>query len=457
MNDQSDSQNELNKVLKKIQEIVKESADGDYIYRGEPECNPKVSSNLYREYEKEIEDDSFDIKVVQQGILNEAREYISETASDIEVLTELQHHGGKTNLIDFTADYLVALFFASDEFHDKPGRLVLLEKQSEVYEVMQPVKLINRVTTQKSIFVQADTGFINSREYKVIYIPEHLKTYMLDYLQKHHDISTKTIYNDLQGFIDNRRIHRSAYTEFYRGLTCQKRGDVAETFKEKHDHYGTAIKYYSEALKLNPQMFEAYHNRGIVYSEKEEYDEALQDLSTTIENNPNDAKAYYNRGVVYLRRTEYDKALHDFNTTIENNPNDAKTYRNRGLIYIIKDEPDMATQDFSKAIELEPDNPEAYVYRGGTYLITSEPDKATQDFSKAIELEPDNSEAYCNRGEAWLHLKEWEKARMDLTFAKDNGYDIITSFHNDYESVENFEQKNGFQLPEDIAVMLRQQ
>ena len=38
MNDKSDSQNELNRVLEKIQEIVEKSADGDYIYRGEPEC-----------------------------------------------------------------------------------------------------------------------------------------------------------------------------------------------------------------------------------------------------------------------------------------------------------------------------------------------------------------------------------------------------------------------------------
>ena len=52
MNDKSDSQNELNGVMKKIQEIVEKSAGGDYIYRGEPECYKeapyygKVSSNL---------------------------------------------------------------------------------------------------------------------------------------------------------------------------------------------------------------------------------------------------------------------------------------------------------------------------------------------------------------------------------------------------------------------------
>ena len=51
--------------------------------------------------------------------------------TDFEILTEIQHYGGKTNLIDFTIDYLVALFFACDGHHDKDGR-VILQKADEI-------------------------------------------------------------------------------------------------------------------------------------------------------------------------------------------------------------------------------------------------------------------------------------------------------------------------------------
>ena len=34
------------------------------------------------------------------------------------------------------------------------------------------------------------------------------------------------------------------------------------------------------------------------------------------------------------------------------------------------------------------------------------------------------------------------------------GADIIAALHNDYASVEDFEQKTGIQLPEDIVEML---
>ena len=47
----STQQTELNRILEIIGKIVKISAEGDYIYRGEPECYEKVSSNLWRELE----------------------------------------------------------------------------------------------------------------------------------------------------------------------------------------------------------------------------------------------------------------------------------------------------------------------------------------------------------------------------------------------------------------------
>jgi len=90
------------------------------------------------------------------------------------------------------------------------------------------------------------------------------------------------------------------------------------------------------------------------------------------------------------------------------------------------------------------------------YYRNNEYDKATSDFSNVIELNPNSREAYCNRGEAWLHLKEWKKAKTDLITARDKGVDIIAAFRSDYESVEDFEQKNDIQLPEDIKAMLTQ-
>ena len=55
-------ENDLSKVKEKINEIEEKSADGGYIFRGERQCNDKVSSNLYRD---------FDVEDIQEFDINE--------------------------------------------------------------------------------------------------------------------------------------------------------------------------------------------------------------------------------------------------------------------------------------------------------------------------------------------------------------------------------------------------
>ena len=207
----SEGQDKIPDIRALLQEIEEKSFDDDYIYRGEPEHYEEISSSLYRQY-RDIDVEPFNIEVVQKEILNKAKEYTQET-NEFEILAELQHHGGKTNLIDFTTDYRIALFFACDGFHDKDGRLILQRREAIRDQIKRPQNPVNRVIAQKSVFVQPPKGFVEPDA--EIDIPKNLKQPILDHLRKYHGISTETIYNDLHGFIKNQGIHQSAYTAFY--------------------------------------------------------------------------------------------------------------------------------------------------------------------------------------------------------------------------------------------------
>ena len=387
MNEQSDSPNELNRVLEKIQEIVEKSADGDYIYRGEPECYKeapyygKVSSTLYRHYKTTwAMGFDLDIEEIQTRVLDEAKEHIPETVCDFEILTELQHYGGKTNLIDFSADYHIAIFFACDGSPGRNGRLIL-QKRNEIGGLVEkprePNKPINRIIGQKSIFIRPYKGFIEPDPEDVVYIQRNLKIPMLEYLRKYHNISTKTIYNDLHGFIRTQNIHHRANEEFYSALICGK--------QHKDER---AIDHYTNALEMNPQMDSAYYNRGLAYARIGEFDKAIEDYNIVINRNSEDAHAYNERGEVLLYQGEFNKAI--------------------------------------------------------------------KDYTMAIKLKPDYGFFYLNRSKAWLNLQDWKRAKSDLTIARKNGFNSIGLFHKDYESVEDFEQKNNVSLPEDLAAMLWQ-
>ena len=102
---------ELDAVLAKIEEIVKASSEGGFLYRGENEIFEHVSSGLFRRYHPNRTDSS-NIEIFQTKILEEARRFTADKDED-DILSQLQHfESGLTNLIDFTTDYLIALFFA---------------------------------------------------------------------------------------------------------------------------------------------------------------------------------------------------------------------------------------------------------------------------------------------------------------------------------------------------------
>ena len=424
----STQQKRLNEVLEKINEIARVSATGNYIYRGEPAhyqeapYNGRVTSGLYRQYlENDIEAEHFDVAVVQADILRAAHEYTPHKMDDFEILATLQHFGDKTNLIDFTTDYLVALFFACDGNPKKPGRVILLPREPEgdpeAYEVKKPPRTIRRAETQKSIFVEAPKGVVEPDRIVIVTIPAHLKSALLDYLRNHHDISTKTIYNDLQGFIENRGLHENAYTEFYTGLTYQERADSAKTEVERQEGHEDAIIYYEAAIDKNPEYAEAYNNRGSAYAQKGDFDTAIQDFSKAIALNPEYALAYSNRGGAYAQKGDFDTAIQDFSKAIALNPDLADAYYNRGVAYADKGEVDTALQDYTKAIALAPENAKAYNNRGIAHAATGDFAAAIEDYTKAIELAPDLAEVYNNRGNAYAKKGDFAAAIADYNKA----------------------------------------
>ena len=434
MSNRSNTSNDKPKTIEDIiREIETKSKGGGYIYRGERKCNPNVSSKLYRDFE--IEAEHFNIELVQKEMLVAAKRHTGdlphdyrvdvtlspkEESIDFEILTEIQHYGGKTNLIDFTTDYFIALFFACDGRYGEDGR-VILQKTDEINDMIaHPQNPRHRVIVQKSVFIRPPLGFIEPDENDIVTIPANLKQQILEHLRDYHGISTEVIYNDLYGFIRNQDFHGDAYTHFYRGFACGNRGDQETTIEGKKTEYENAIKHFTDAIRRKPDLGNAYFNRGVTYAFIGEFDDAIRDFGMVIQLQPDHVGAYYNIGNAYLDKGEFDNAIEDFN----------------------------------KAIELDSYYLNAYYNRGFAYLKKGEFDDAIKDYTKAIQLKSESSVAYCNRGEAWLHLQEWDKAKSDLITAKDMGADIIASFHNDYEGVEDFEQKTGIQLPEDIVALL---
>ena len=320
-----------------ISEIEEKAADGNYIYRGEPECHCRVSSSLWRQFQcrstfASYDRTDFDYYTLQGAYLRDARQYGKDHhQDDFELASKLQHVGGNTNLIDFTKCYLVALFFACDGSSNKPGRVILFEltedKRSR-YKIKVPQHPKNRVTAQKSIFVQHDKGFIEEGDIeKIIYIRPSFKQPILTYLREKHCIYTQKIYNDLQGYIKHQQNHHDAYSEYGRGVLCYSHSANNSEALNSNTGVRTAIEHFSNAIELYPDFVEAHLWRANIYLWTKDFDKAIKGYTKVIE-------------------------LGDFTSVIEFDPDCASVYFRRGEAYFKKGCSARAEQDLIRAIEL---------------------------------------------------------------------------------------------------------
>ncbi len=397
-----------------ITDLEEKCKDGDYIFRGTNEIysgeKDGINSSLYRETKKNF-NEKYLLKYlpisIEKETVERARRRLSDSRSNIEILTDIQHFGGKTTLIDFSRNLYIALFFACNGKGKEKGEVILLRtngisKHLDInYEKREAIAIIDppltkssriRVTAQHSVFVRSPYGYIDQERCKFTTVEFNRKKGILEYLRKFHHISDETIYKDLIGFIDNEEKHSKARSLFHKAVYLEK--------EEKQYREGIEyIEYYNQAIELKPDFPEAYNNRGNAkYDSREDDKGAIKDYDQAIKLKPDFPEAYYNRGLAKYTLGKPQEAIEDYNQAIKLKPDYAKAYNSRGLAKYTLGKPQEAIEDYDKVIELKPDFPEAYNRRGLAKYTLGKPQEAIEDFSQAIKLKPDFPEAYNNRG-----------------------------------------------------------
>lgn len=448
---QSNSQNKsINDIFQEIEQKAKDNHRR--IYRGESnKCFEQVSSGLYRVYGQRLETKN-PINVfgkMQEMISKRAKEYLNETIG-FNILAQIQHYGGKTNLIDFTTDYLIALFFACDRTHDKDGRVILLSKEStEDYTVKEMPSIINRAASQKSVLVEPTKGFIDSKHYDIVEIPKELKRDILIYLQRFHGISPKRVYDDIHGYIQSLEWDQSSYEEWLNGNGYEKQESDEE-----------AIDAYTRAIGQKLDFFECYNDRGRLHCKMGAYEKALDDYNMAIELNPDNVDSYYHRGSLHYEMGAYRKAIDDYSTAIKLSPDDdnVEFYHQRGRAHFKKDELNMALTDLRKAMDLKSDNfvikCDFYHVEGCNYFKTGALDLALASYNEAIKMKSDTAVFYLDRGTLYLKRGEENLAIEDYKKWRDLGdeknIDVLLNY------LEQYTPKYSVELPEHIKAKLRE-
>jgi tetratricopeptide (TPR) repeat protein len=94
------------------------------------------------------------------------------------------------------------------------------------------------------------------------------------------------------------------------------------------------IEDYDNALRLNPNIADAYNNRGVAKKHLGRFSEAIADYDQAILLKPDFAVAYFNRGDAKKALGQYENALKDFDKAIELRPNLPQPYGNKGCTLV---------------------------------------------------------------------------------------------------------------------------
>ncbi|HCK65669.1 MAG TPA: hypothetical protein DHW49_05340 [Anaerolineae bacterium] len=101
---------------------------------------------------------------------------------------------------------------------------------------------------------------------------------------------------------------------------------------DENKNFEEALRCYTEAIKLDPNLYVAYNNLGNLFKVKKNYEKAEIAYRKAIELNSSDAAVYSNFGVFLNDLERYTEAETMHRKAIELNPSDSTSHFNLGTL-----------------------------------------------------------------------------------------------------------------------------
>ena len=476
----------MDRIIALTSEVLRKSTRGPYVYRGEPECYEVVSSQLFRAF-AENEDEMFDLRKVERDIALQANDYVAQRSSSSirrahhqgandDILAEIQHFGGATNLIDFTDDYLIALFFASAGDHRTDGRIVLHLARSA--NVVRPKRANSRAVFQKSVMVRSTRGFLVPDDEETVIVPADLKADIREFLEHCHGISEKRVYDDIHGFIRNQNVatpwvvqSRARRSEFRLEMPELNLQLVTSLIKIRQ---GVVALHYFHQIGMEY----AEHSGSIFVLDANNHDGVSQEryvlalhpcevvdlMTASIEDGGRCVtfeEAYCWRGRAHVFTGSIELAEADFAKALERSDVPLEAYHGRANVRTLQGNESAAIADLEEALRMSPTHVAANIDLGTVHLKAGRTDQATKHFDVAVEHAGAGThgavpfmDSHFYRGVARCVQKDWHRATEDFQKARPTGLRVARSFRNIFGGIAKFESLYRVRLPSTVKAEL---
>jgi tetratricopeptide (TPR) repeat protein len=210
--------------------------------------------------------------------------------------------------------------------------------------------------------------------------------------------------------------------------------DLGEEYMQTHD-YGAAIAPLKRALELRPDLEQghldlgyallaqgfaaeaiphlerahAIEALGIADTETGQYQDAIKNLSEGLAKHPSNPDLLY-----YMGRAGGLLSKHAMDTLIAAYPDSARTHQAMAENYYVLRQMPQAENEFRAALRERPDIPRVHLELGLVYAGAAQWPKAEEEFRAETKLQPGDSEASYRLGSALLQEGKIHEARVEL-------------------------------------------
>jgi tetratricopeptide (TPR) repeat protein len=151
-----------------------------------------------------------------------------------------------------------------------------------------------------------------------------------------------------------------------------------------------AIDVLSQAVKLNPDLAEAWFRLGIAYGLAEKRDETL---ATNENENVDDNSTSGKKASKPNSEKAFEKAVAAYKKIVAANEEDHLSYFNLGRAYNKLNEDEEAAKALKQAVKLNPEDTEYQTELGAILIKLAQYREAIPPLKKALELDPENIRA----------------------------------------------------------------
>ncbi len=166
------------------------------------------------------------------------------------------------------------------------------------------------------------------------------------------------------------------------------------------DKFNKAIDQFKSVLKKNPDFYKPYYGLGVIYYLKNQFNEAIRRFERVLKLAPDHDRSLYYLGRVYVKMGSIEKGLDLLNRSAEINPNYAPTHYYIGIANLERGWYKTAIQALKESLDMNAKNYRAHNALGQSYYRLQRFDEAIYEYKKAIEIRKDYSTAYFNLGNA---------------------------------------------------------